>query len=78
VPPRLRLERPPRRHEHGRDHAQVEHQGRTRIRSVLSLGHRAILAAVVRGDAEEARDTMFQHLSDVGRLTRDEAEEVQR
>lgn len=47
-------------------------------REVSYLGHRAIFAAVLRGDADEARDAMTRHLSDVATLTRDGFEEVRR
>jgi DNA-binding FadR family transcriptional regulator len=47
-------------------------------REVSYLGHRAILAAVTRGDAAEARDAMIRHLSDVAAMTRDGFEEVRR
>jgi GntR family transcriptional repressor for pyruvate dehydrogenase complex len=46
-------------------------------REVSYLGHRAILAAVTRGDADEARDAMIRHLSDVAALTRDGFVDVQ-
>jgi DNA-binding FadR family transcriptional regulator len=46
-------------------------------REVSYLGHRAILAAVTRGDADEARDAMIRHLSDVATLTRDGFVDVQ-
>jgi GntR family transcriptional repressor for pyruvate dehydrogenase complex len=39
-------------------------------REVSYLGHRAILAAVARGDVNEARDAMTRHLTDVAELTR--------
>jgi DNA-binding FadR family transcriptional regulator len=44
---------------------------------VSYLGHRAILAAVVRGEPVEAWDAMVRHLSDVDKLTRDGFEEAQ-
>jgi DNA-binding FadR family transcriptional regulator len=47
-------------------------------REVSYLGHRAIFAAIARGDADEARDAMTRHLSDVAKLTRDGFEEVRR
>jgi GntR family transcriptional repressor for pyruvate dehydrogenase complex len=46
-------------------------------REVSYLGHRAILAAVVRGEPDEAWDAMVRHLSDVDKLTRDGFEETQ-
>ncbi|WAL68857.1 FadR/GntR family transcriptional regulator [Amycolatopsis cynarae] len=47
-------------------------------REVSFRGHRAILAAVARGEAAGARDAMTRHLAEVAALTRDGFDEVRR